>query len=370
MKQIACFWILVLLMQPITMRSFAQKVLLTLPRGEQILYAESSLALFDTEGGLQVCTSNGNGQYFFYKNNKKLGPFSDLQKVASLIEYPDNYAYDENTGMPVNEAYNENIVSYDENGNSYIAFGTKEYGPFSQVKDLYLSKQNQKFWAVVALPQTDYTKPPQFQLIGSSAQAIEIKGEPYDLKVNKDLSMALVASRYELRGDVDIDAMNKYTQELEKMMAEMGDELDMEKLAEMSKKMEKLAAQNQVQNIEYHVYTSELKHFGPFSTMYPGQTNPSFCSSENPNWYCIADGFLYKNGTKTATLNNSDINQIWWSNNGQNFAFSTYDKLVFSNGEQYAYPIEIKVENKNEQITLKWLALEEGVKFLLFTKNL
>ena len=150
----------------------------------------------------------------------------------------------------------------------------------------------------------------------------------------------------------------------------MGDELDMEKLAEMSKKMEKLAAQNQVQNIEYHVYTSELKHFGPFSTMYPGQTNPSFCSSENPNWYCIADGFLYKNGTKTATLNNSDINQIWWSNNGQNFAFSTYDKLVFSNGEQYAYPIEIKVENKNEQITLKWLALEEGVKFLLFTKNL
>jgi len=51
-------------MLPITLRSFAQKVLLTLPQGEQILYAESSLSMFDTEGGLQVCTGNNKGQYF------------------------------------------------------------------------------------------------------------------------------------------------------------------------------------------------------------------------------------------------------------------------------------------------------------------
>jgi len=357
-------------MLPITLRSFAQKVLLTLPQGEQILYAESSLSMFDTEGGLQVCTGNNKGQYFVYKNNKKLGPFSDLQKVASLIEYPDSYAYDENAGIPVNEAYNENIVSYDENGNSFIAFGNKKYGPFSQVKDLYISKQMQKFWAVVALPQTDYSRPPQYQLIGSSAQNIDIKGDPYDLKVNNDLSMALVASKYELRGDVDIDAMNKYTQELEKMMAEMGDELDMEKLAEMSKKMEKLATQNQMQNAQYHICTSESKHFGPFSSMFPDETNPAFCSDKGSNWYFVADGFLYKNGTKTTSLPDSDINQIWWSANAQSFAYSTYEKLVLSTGEQFPFPLEMKTVTENGKTTLKWLALEDGQKLVLYNKTL
>jgi hypothetical protein len=357
-------------MQPITMRSFAQKVLLTLPQGEQILYAESSLSMFDTEGGLQVCTGNNKGQYFVYKNNKKLGPFSDLQKVASLIEYPDSYAYDENTGMPVNEAYNDNIVSYDENGSSFIAFGNKKYGPFSQVKDLYLTKQNSKFWAVVALPQTDYLKPPQFQLIGSLAPATDIKGDPYDLKVNNDLSMALVASRVENQGEIDMDAMNKYSQELEKLMAEMGDELDMDKLAEMSKKMEKLTTQNQMQNAQFHICTSESKHFGPFCSMYPGEKNPAFCASEGSNWYFVADGFLYKNGTKTTSLPDSDINQIWWSANAQSFAYSTYEKLIFSSGEQFPFPLEMKTVTENGKTTLKWLALEDGQKLVLYNKTL
>jgi hypothetical protein len=350
--------------------SFAQKVLLTLAAGEQLLYAESSLSLFDTDGGLQVCASNSNGQYFVYKNNNKLGPYSDLQKVAGLIEYPDEFVNDDNSNMLVNEAYNENFVSMDENGNSYITFGNKKWGPYSLVKDLYLSKQNQKFWAVVVLPQTDYTKPLQYQLIGSSAQAVNIKGEPYDLKVNKDLSMATLAAKHEIRGEVDVAALNKYNEELEKLMAEMGDELDMDKLAEMVNEMGKLGEQSQLQATDFYVYSSKGSGHGPFKTMLIGEKNPAFCSSEGSNWYFIADGFLYKNGSKTASLTDTDINKIWWSANAQSYAYSTYEKLVFSSGEQYPFPLEMKTVNENGKTTLKWLALEDGHKFVLYSKTL
>lgn len=370
MRNLSCLWIAAMLILPGLSHSFAQKVLLTLPQGEQILYAESSLSMFDAKGGLQVCTSNNKGEYFVYKNDKKLGPFSDLQKATYLVDFPETPYENEGTEAPANEAYNDNYVTWDENGGNYIVLNGKKWGPFAQVKDLYCTANKQHFVAVTIAPQTDYSKPPQYSLITSQGKNIAIKGEPYDLKVNSDISLAVLVSKFEQGAEVDLDAMEQYSQEMEKILAEMGDDPDMEQLTVMSKKMEELGRQYDEQAIEYYVYTSGGKEWGPYKRVIAGENNPDFCAPDSKDWYFIADGFLYKNGSKTAAVSDSDIQQMWWADKAQSFAYSTYDKLVFSTGETYAYPIEIKQVIVDGKTTLKWLVLENENKFVQYSKTL
>ena len=346
----------------------AQKVLLTLPAGEQLLYPESSLTMFDKEGGLQVCTVDQQGKFYIYKNNNKIGPFLNAQKAANQISFPDYDQHDEK-GQAINQNYNSEFVLWDDAGNSYIKFGEKQIGPFRFIKELFIAPNGKSFIAVVAEPGPDANGNTRFQFLCSNGKTIELTGEPLDLKVDQTVQFAVVASRVEKTSQANLDASKNYNSKIEELIAKMGEgELSMEQLVKYSEELNKLQEQSQSQKTEsYQVFTSTGEIFGPFQSY----IEPGFGYNGGTKWYMYADGKLYISGKPVKEIKDyNSITGFWWSKNGNNYAYRTGESIVFSSGQTYSNPIEIKVVEENGQTILKWLTFENESKFVFYQKTL
>jgi hypothetical protein len=348
----------------------AQKVLLSLPAGEQLLYPESSLRLFDREGGLQVCTADQQGQYYVYKNNRKLGPYNSVQVATEQIVFPDEEDIADSQALETqNQAYNNEFVQWDDQGKTYLTFKGTKTGPYPFIKDLYLSADKSRFFSIVAKESGPDATQTQFQLISSSGKTTDLIGEPYDLKVDASLGMAVVATRLEKKDPASDEATAKYNARIEELVAKMGEgELSMEQLTKLSEELNQLSEKAQGAGItEYYVFTSDAESFGPFHSY----AEPGFGLNSGPRWYLFADGKLYLNGKAVKDYGKQSIpDGFWWSKTGNNYAFRTSESIVFSTGQTFPLPIEIKVLEENGQTVLKWLTFENESKFVYYQKTL
>ncbi|MBN2806715.1 MAG: hypothetical protein JXR22_08650 [Prolixibacteraceae bacterium] len=350
----------------------AQEVLLSIPVGEQLLHAESNLSLFDQQGKLQVCTVDKNGKYFVYSGGKKSGPYSSAQKATANIDYGSG-SDDSSPEGPGNEAYNEQLVKMDGNGLIKINIGGKSYGPFVQIRDLFRSSDGKRFFALVGSDVDENDDGlTDFKIISNVHPDVVLEGEPYDLRTDQQVSMAVVVSKCEKRSDDQQEAMTDYNAKMEEIMARMqeGGEMSLEQLAQMGKELEGLEQESGYASVEYIVYTADGKHFGPFTSDNWNMQNPGFGSNSKGRWYMLADGKLYINGKASINFDNTEVSGFWWASNGNNFALATYDELVFSTGERYPYPLQFKVTGENGQTILKWLMLEQERKFVAYQKKL
>ena len=346
----------------------AQKVLLTIAPDEDLLYAESNLALFDMNGTLQVCTTDGQGNYFVYKNNKKTGPYNDVQKAVNQIDFPENdFSQDAPGPDPVNEAFNEQWVNVDESGRLFLKAGNKKLGPFSNVKDLYFSPDKQRYVAVVSKLTTDYSAATQYEIISSDNAGFTIPGEPSDLKTDRMLTTAVVLCKTGKNDAEQASAMERYNKKMEEVAVKLGQEdLSIEEIAKLGEEIDALQVGASAAAYEYYIFTLNGQKMGPFDYA----INPGFGENAGVKWHMVADGQLYIAGKAVKQVGEVDLTGFWWSKNGSTYAYSTYDQLVFSDGEKFPYPIELKVAEEGGKTVLKWLALLDERKFVVYSKVL
>lgn len=364
MKLITITFIALLLCNALT----AQKVLLTIAPNEDMLYAESNLALFDMNGTLQVCTTDGQGNYYVYKNDKKSGPYNDVQKAVNQIDYPENdFSQDDPGDEPVNEAFNEQWVNVDESGNLFLKAGNRKMGPFSNVKDLYFSPDKQRYFAVVSKLTADYSTTTKYEIISSDNAGITIPGEPSDLITDGMVTIAVVLTKTEKKDAERASAMEHYNKKMEEISTKLGQEdLSIEEITKMGEEINALQESAGEASLEYYIYTSKGQKMGPFNYA----TNPGFGVNAGAKWHMVADGQLYIAGKAVKQIGEVDLNGFWWSKNGSAYAYSSYDQLVFSDGASFPFPIQMKVVEEGGKTVLKWLALLDERKFVAYSKAL
>jgi hypothetical protein len=354
--------------------AISQKILYSLPHGEQLLYAESFLAFFDSQEGIQVCTTDEQGRFYVFKNNRKLGPFNDLDEATGLIVWPDDWHDDyPGSGAIMNQAYNDDYVTWDNNeGCNYIKAGNKRLGPFQSVKDLYVSPDGKNYIAIVAEIDPDYTYPPEYQLISATNPGIKLKGEPNELHVSRSVKSGVVSTRFEKTEDIDMDVYNEQQAMMEKMITDWeNEEFSLDELMELSMQINEINSMAEESTREYYVYLCDNKVFGPFTTELYGSLNPGFGINSGERWHMVADGKLYINGNHVMDVEEGTvISDFWWSLSGNNYAYSTYESIVFSTGESFPYPLEVKAVEENGKTVIKWLSLENEKDFIFYQKTL
>ena len=339
------------------------------------MYAESYLSFFDTDEGIQVCTVDQNGSYYLYRNSKKQGPFKDIGDAVDQLVYQEDEEYldDWMNGRPENQNHNEEYISVDEASNSYyITVDGKKSGPYYFVKDFFLQPGGKGFIAVVGMLQDDYSQPPKYMLISSGMPGIEMKGEPSELRVSRSVKSAVVTTVFEERPEIDMDALNKQNEKIMEMAKRMEEgEMSMEEMQKFAAEMDNMNKQARQTTKEYYVYTLDGKVFGPAKKDYFNSNNPGFGINSGERWHLLADGKLYLGGLPATELGeHKRIMKLWWSETGNNYAYRTNNSLVFSSGQSFPAPVELKGVKENGQYILKWLSLEDGRKFVLYQKAL
>ena len=81
---------------------------------------------------------------------------------------------------------------------------------------------------------------------------------------------------------------------------------------------------------------------------------------------------LYVDGTLLKDFGDFYINpcDIWLSEDGRRYAVRSYDKLVFSDGNEYSFPLKVIWEKKNGVIHLSWVSFENERDIVLYSRDL
>ena len=84
------------------------------------------------------------------------------------------------------------------------------------------------------------------------------------------------------------------------------------------------------------------------------------------------DNNLYVNGTLLANLGSESVpnNTIWLSPDGKRYAIISYDKITFSDGSSFTFPLLVKKSQKDGKIWLNWVSLENEKEIVLYSKPL
>jgi hypothetical protein len=121
-----------------------------------------------------------------------------------------------------------------------------------------------------------------------------------------------------------------------------------------------------------YIYMNDGKKLGPYPKDAFFTDNPAFCITAGENWMMTVENKLYVNGTLLANLGSENVpnNTIWLSPDGKRFVIIAYDKISFSDGSSYAFPILVKKSLKEGKILLTWVSLENGKDIVLYSKPL
>jgi hypothetical protein len=323
--------------------------LFSISAGEKPVYSECKLYMSSSGTAVSLVTNDANGKFYIYENGKKQGPIDDFKKI---VQKPQDEKDILNSSIYVSEraTNQEGIITSNDEGKMSVKSGGKTYGPYQMVLNAYTGDDGKLSAAIIL----ENMKP---SLLTQTGTLVKLDGMPSYTTVSPSGKKVLIVSVKEYTPSMDF-----LKQDLSKMSTN--------EILKLSKKMEE--EQKNAPPPEAYIYINDGKKLGP----YPKDTfftdNPSFCVTAGENWMMTIDNKLYVNGTLLANLGSEYVpnNTIWLSPDGKRFAIIAYDKISFSDGSFYAFPILVKKSQKEGKIFLTWVSLENEKEIVLYSKPL
>lgn len=337
---------------PVEAQNVTRKLLVTLQPDEKIMMAESCLALLALENKVFLITTVGNN-YFVYENGQRKGPFSKFEEIEVKAWPEDSPKRENNCSVyeTAEESYNPDLLVANDDGTFSIKLNGKVYGPYGYITRIHAWSDNSGF---VALTMDKQMK---LRLVTSDGLDIPLNGEVEKIQfspVSKKFVFALKEKQ-----EVDPDFLkvdySKMTQE---------------EILKFAQKMEEKA--KNAPPLKSYIYVNGTTKLGPYDLNAFYSNNPAFTKTSGDNWIMIMDDVLYVNGGKVKEFPNTGIStcQTWLSKDGKKYVVVTYDKITFSDGKVYEYPIEPSVSEKDGKITVKWAALENEKDLVFYSREL
>lgn len=326
--------LLVLAINMSAQQKATKKTLLTLQNGEAILYGENCFQVKSGGNNSNVATVinvGGKPQFYIYENGVKKGPFKEI--TPAMINCGNrNYYSCANYNNNENEDLAQNYIEHTSDGQVYIKFGGKQIGPYLQIQPFMLTANKKNFFAVVM------TEDMKMKFISGDGKNVEIVGSPVSLLVSPDGNDAHLV----IKGTLNLQDLT-------------------------SGKIDPMKMDYTMMNDVYFLNINGKKS-GPFKEQSLSTNYIWYCKTNNRLLY-YTDGAIYLDGKKFLVHDDDPVCNVWIAADGKTYAIKNYEKIVFSDGESYAFPVEVDCITENGKTYLVWAALENDINLVLYKKE-
>jgi hypothetical protein len=323
--------------------------LFSISSGEKPVYSECKLYMSSSGTTVSLVTNDVNGKFYVYENGKKLGPIDDFKKI---VQKPQDEKDILTSSIYVSEraTNQEGTVTSNDEGKMLIKSGGKTYGPYQGVLNAYTGDDGNLIAAIIL----ENMKP---SLLTQNGNLVKLEAIPSFTSVSPSGKKVLIVS------------IKEYTPSNELLNQDLS-KLSVTELQKLTQKVEE--EQKNAPPPQAFIYFNDGKKLGPYPKDAFFTDNPAFCITAGENWMMTIDNQLYVNGTLLANLGNEYVpnNTIWLSPDGKRFAIIAYDKISFSDGSSYQYPLLVKKSQKDGKIWLNWVSLENEKEIVLYSKPL
>lgn len=331
--------------------SLSRTVLATLQDGESIMNSESCFMLSLNNSQLYLVTRHNN-KFFIYENDKRKGPYTSLHD-SMLKPCEQGRDSDEKCSVfkPAQNANQTEGITLNETGQYVIEFKGKTFGPYQYITNYNAYSDKTGFVAIAMDIQMKST------LITSEGTKTELNGDV------ETIYMSPVGKRY-------VFAL-KEREAFDPSILKMDfSKMTQQELIAFAQKQEDL--KKQAVPPKSYVYVSGGKKLGPYEPSALSSNNPAFTKTGGDNWIMTLDNTLYINGNQVKTFENTDLNNcnIWLSQDGKRYAITSYDKIFFSDGKAYSYPMETATFENDGKVFLKWISLENEKDLVLYYREI
>jgi hypothetical protein len=327
-----------------------RELLLTIPENETMVTGESRFVVGCTSKQNCIITrDNEKSKFYTYQNGTKIGAFNSI--------------YDAFNKNSINESNNSNslvmsddvlrstdFVTVNDSGLFLLNHLGKVYGPYKLLMNAVISEDKQVFHAIVR------TEDNRQAMVSNAYAPIFLEGNIMTLSASSSGKTALVCV---MSG---IDVMGEMIKLKELNLS------DEEYQARLMKLMEESAKQTAASLMT--VYTSNGHKFGGYVKEKIGSANPSFCKTGGEHWMMIFENKLYVDGSVVTDFKDGliGLNDVWISADGVKYIYRTDEKLVFSDGRTYDYPLMLDYCKESNEIT--WVVLENKNTFVKYSYKL
>ncbi len=333
-----------------TTSKVTRKLLVTLQQGEKILEAESCLPLGISDNQVYLVTM-ADKKIYVYENGQRKGPFKDTEEAgikACNETHNDNAcsAYSSEQTSPDPE-----YLAMTDEGQYQIKLNGKTFGPYMFIKSMRIWPDKSGFVAITMDAEM------KSYLVTSDGQKTALEGDAENL-------------RFSATGKKYVFAVKENPNFNPALLKMDFSKMTQDELLKFAKEQEEKA--KQAGPPKAYVYTSNGPKLGPFDVQGFYTDNPTFTKTGGDNWIMVIDDTLYINGVLVKKFENISLStcNIWLSKDGKRYAIISYDKILFSDGSAYNYPLKPSSSEKDGKVYLNWLSLENEKDLVSFSKEI
>ena len=313
----------------------SEKKLATLGPNEYIVTAESVL-MGGSGAGCAVddfflvtqTSRSGKSQFFIYDKSGRRGPFDKmtadmLRKIAAVETLKPYYEAEfSNEGVEVNPDPNDRTKQY-------IEWNGKKFGPFQQVLGLYITPDKDKLYAFAI-------KAGKLRFIASDGRDVAAEGMPGGVITSPD-------------GTKAVGQCVGHITPIEGMQLDMS-KIDFSSMDDIT------------------LYAIDGRKFGPFPKS--ADFGETWFMADSGDWIFTVGRTAYFNGTALKPFNERVSKSTFWIDDAAHYAWIESDKLLFSDGASFPYPVMMKSEKKGGKTTLCWVSLKDNGDVVVYSRTL
>jgi hypothetical protein len=317
-----------------------RKTLVKIATGESLMVWESNIGM--SCAGQNIClVSKGTGEeYFVYQNGVKKGPFPDAftaQKTCNANSFEQAQA--------ITTHYRDgNDHPQYEGGEMRYTFNNRSYGPFERLM-VNVSPDRKHFMAVGS-------KNGQHSFMSDQTNEKIIPGwAEFFHWDDAENGLCVIKSGFDDTELINIDFSNMTEAEQIAYLNELQNKID-----------------NSVSELFVIKLNGEMS--GPFSVGEESNNNPGLSLSAQGHWVFSSGTKLIIDGIEVSDFQDEyfETNHVWLSPDAKQWAVKFYDKLLFSDGSEYPYPIMVNYCNEDPS-RIEWICLESEIELVHYSRS-
>ncbi|PKP03683.1 MAG: hypothetical protein CVU11_07405 [Bacteroidetes bacterium HGW-Bacteroidetes-6] len=342
MKKSVLFLFTILLFATLTAQNVVRTELLNLAPGEYPVFSESNLAMNCGTTGLCILVEASDSKYYVYHSGIKSGPFNTAEEAMKVCKYNDNSTANRLSESNFNGAF-EPVYGGD---GAKIIFKGISYGPYKYITATNASPDKQHFMAVAQ-------KGENMVFVSDLMPETIIQGQPqhFHWNANNTTGMTVLKTGFDMNSlnNIDFSSMSE---------------------AEQVAYMQKLGEAIENTKEELYILFTDGKKYGPFDSGSIGSSNPAFLLSAPGHWTMSLGAKLLIDGTVVKDFGDNyfNLDEVYFSPDGTQYAVLLYDKIVFSDGKEYTYPILVNQCNNNSS-QIEWICFENESKIVYYSRT-
>ncbi len=323
-----------------------KRILLTLQQGEMPYFTESNLMMNCGSTGFCLLVQHPDASFYVYENGIRKGPYKTAEEGMNVC-YKEGILQHESKTVTVweQEDMNDMILAADEG--YVINFKGKSYGSYIVIHAISKSPDGLHFMAV-ARKQSGLVF--VSDLFSEQAAPGEVKSLHWSPDSKSGFGLFMTGFDVSSLSNIDLSSMNEQ-QQMEYMM-------NIQKQIEETKE-------------ELYILFTDGRKTGPYVKGSESNMNPAYSLTAPGHWLMICNHQLYIDGTVVFNIPESEwisLDDVFLSPDGKKFAIRYYDRLYFSDGSTYAYPILLNRCSSNPNM-IEWVSFENEQTLVYYSRQ-